>query len=156
MKVIRCISVAAAAFLSPALPAAAQDWVSACSEGSRACSIDGTRMVRYGADGVYNYAVATNAFICSAETFGTVAVRGQKSCWYRQTAREQSLEASVSERDRQLRQLRARAGTMEQELSDLRAALDEAYAELDQFYAMEFRGPPPNRGLRWRERPRRQ
>jgi hypothetical protein len=152
-------ALAAAALVSVATPVLAQEWIMACPEGTSRCTIDGTRLIRYGANGAFTYAVATNIFICSSETFGEPGPRGRKACWYRETGREQSLAAAVEERDRQVRQLRSRTASLEGELTglraesaELRAELDDVYAELDRIYSRELRRAPPARGPRWRDR----
>src|SRR5688500_17854468 len=68
-------------------PAGAQEWKPACSEGE-VCSIDGVRLIRYGAGETFAYGVATNQLICSNETFGDPAVGVGKACWYQETEME--------------------------------------------------------------------
>ena len=141
---------AVAAFVSGVMPALAQEWVMVCAEGSRPCPVDGTRMIQYGANGAFNFAVATNLVVCSNETFGDPAPGVGKACWYRATAREQSLGALVSERDKQILQLREHVASLERDNIDLRADLANVNAELKQISRPRAERRPPPR----RDRPR--
>ena len=130
-------------------PALADEWVMACAEGTRPCVIDGTRMVQFGANGVFFSGVATNRLLCSTETFGDPAPGIPKSCWDKQSAREQSLTALAAEQDAEIDQLTAHADSLEREIRDLQADLKSVTAELAQLQR-EVRPPrrpqpPPDR-----------
>ena len=137
---------ALAACVSGGTPALAQEWVMACAEGSPPCPVDGTRMIQYGANGAFNFAVATNLVVCSNETFGDPAPGVGKACWYKATARELSLGALVAERDQQILQLREHAASLERNNIDLRADLANINAQLQQMNRPRAdRRPPPRR-----------
>jgi hypothetical protein len=139
--------LSALAFAVPvviAAPAFAQEWVMACTEGSRPCAIDGTRLVQFGANGAFYFGVATNRVVCSVETFGDPAPGIPKACWYKQSAREQSLSALVAERDAQVQDLTAQADSLEREVRDLEADLNNVTGQLAQLQR-QMRAPPPER-----------
>lgn len=131
------------------VPALAQEWVMACAEGTRPCTIDGTRIVQFGANGAFYFGVATNRLLCSIETFGDPAPGIPKACWYKQSAFEQSLGALVAEKDEQVRQLTGHADALEREIRDLQADLNSVTGQLAQLQEQmrperpERRPPPP-------------
>ncbi len=62
-------------------PPPPDDWVYCADEGDT-CTFSGTRTVRYGANGSYNYLEATNSIACNNSTFGD-PIRGTvKQCHY--------------------------------------------------------------------------
>lgn len=168
MRMSRVLSILALAVPAyAAAPAMADEWVMACAEGSQPCAIDGTRMVQYGANGRFNYGVATNRLLCSNETFGDPLPGVAKACWYRKTASEQSLEALVAARDsqvaqltsqvaqltRRVTQLTATVDALQRENRDLKAELRKAYAKIDKLQtelkkAQSGRSLPPLDGSR--------
>lgn len=136
------------AFAGPVVIAAsavAQEWVMACAEGSRPCVIDGTRLVQFGANGAFYFGVATNRVVCSVDTFGDPAPGVRKACWYKQSAREQSLSALVTERDAQVQDLQAQADSLEREVRDLEADLNNMTGRLAQLQRQMRPTPPPAR-----------
>ncbi len=56
-------------------------WVYCADEGET-CTFSGTRTVRYGADGLYNYLEATGSISCNNSTFGDPIVGTEKQCHY--------------------------------------------------------------------------
>jgi len=150
MRLYRFLSALAVAVpAASAAPAFAQEWVMACAEGPRPCAIDGTRIVQFGANGAFYFGVATNRLLCTTDTFGDPAPGVPKACWYKQSAREQSLGALVAERDDQVRQLTEHADALEREIRDLQADLNNVTAQLAQLQQQmrparpERRPPPP-------------
>ncbi len=57
------------------------EWVYCADEGET-CTFSGTRTVRYGADGEYNYLEATGSISCNNSTFGDPIVGTEKQCHY--------------------------------------------------------------------------
>jgi hypothetical protein len=66
---------------APTPAPAAANWVQCASENGT-CSFDGSRQVRYGANGVYVYRTATGAINCSNGTFGDPVYGVVKTCAY--------------------------------------------------------------------------
>jgi hypothetical protein len=111
-------------------PASSQVWEQICSEGTT-CPVSGTRPVRYGADGRFNYGVASGSVHCSDRTFGDPTANRSKSCYAYFTADEIATRHQIRNKDERIRAL-------EQEIQATRAELDEANAELEDLYR-EFR-----------------
>lgn len=127
-KLIICLGVCAIALAGAtfSFPAAAQNWTEFCSEGDT-CDVLGTRPVRYGANGKFNYGVASRIVRCDDRTFGDPAPDATKRCSAYYTAEELvNLNAS---RDKD-----ARIRALEQEVQATQAELEEANAELDELY----------------------
>ena len=66
---------------SPAAPAPTTGWTGCADEGG-SCSFDGTRQVRYGANGVYAYRTASGSIGCDNGTFGDPIYGVVKGCSY--------------------------------------------------------------------------
>ena len=64
-----------------AAPATADGWTGCAGEGGN-CSFSGTRQVRYGANDIYSYRIATDAIRCDNNTFGDPVYGVAKSCSY--------------------------------------------------------------------------
>jgi hypothetical protein len=63
-----------------------------CSDENGQCSFSGNRLVRYGANGQYNYKVATNGIGCNNGVFGD-PIRGPvKNCYYTEEVDSSSVE----------------------------------------------------------------
>lgn len=130
MRISRVLSMIVLALPAyAAAPAIADEWVMACAEGSQPCAIDGTRIVQYGAQGKFNYGVATNRLLCSNETFGDPLPGVAKACWYKKTASEQSLEALVASRDSQVAQLTSQVAQLTRRVTQLTANIDALQRE---------------------------
>jgi hypothetical protein len=134
MKFLSCLSGSMLILLTSVTSAGAQEWKRACSE-RETCTIDGTRMIRYGAEGSFSYGVATNQVICSDETFGDPAPRvRRKACWYQETETETRLSALLSEREAEMQTVQRELERVTSENNALRAELNTAYNELDVIY----------------------
>lgn len=128
-------------------PALADDgWVMACAEGPRPCSIDGTRLVQYGANGKFQFGVATNRLLCSNETFGDPIPGVAKACWYKKSALEKSLGVLVADRDNEVRELTADVDALQREIRDLEADLRKSAAQVEKLQA-ELRRANSQRSL---------
>jgi hypothetical protein len=131
---LRSLSGCILILLTSVTAAGAQEWKRACSEGET-CTIDGVRLIRYGAEGFFSYGVATNQVICSDESFGDPAPRARrKACWFQETATETRLAALLSEREAEMQRVQQELEVEENESAALRAELDNAYNELDIIY----------------------
>lgn len=53
-----------------------------CSTEANTCAFTGTRQVRYGAPGAYNYKLLTNKTVCNSAVFGNPAPGVAKKCHY--------------------------------------------------------------------------
>jgi hypothetical protein len=62
-------------------PTSSGEWIYCADEGGT-CTFSGTRTVRYGANGAYNYLEATNSIACNNATFGDPIVGTAKQCHY--------------------------------------------------------------------------
>ena len=116
--------VACLTALSPAFPAAAQEWQPLCNE-AQVCPLSGTRMIRYGSGERFNYGVATRSVYCNNETFGDPAVDAPKHCEIYVTSEDKAGQTAFVQREERIRAL-------EGENQALQAELDDANAEIEQ------------------------
>jgi hypothetical protein len=124
------VGVALLALAVSPSPASSQVWERICQEGTT-CTVSGTRPIRYGADGRFNYGVASGSVQCSNRTFGDPASNQSKNCYAYYTAEEIANRQQTRNKDERIRAL-------EQEVQAVRAELAEANAELEDLYR-EFR-----------------
>ena len=74
------LCLAMAGLLSPAL-SHANDWVFCAAEGA-ACNVSGEAVVRFGAEGRYEYKNVAGPILCSPDVFGDPARGEPKTCAY--------------------------------------------------------------------------
>ena len=79
----------------PAAPASSTGWTSCAGEGA-SCSFDGTRQVRYGANGVYAYRTASGSIACDNGSFGDPVYGVVKDCSYASAAASTPVVATAS------------------------------------------------------------
>ncbi|SDX07038.1 fibronectin type III domain-containing protein [Paenibacillus sp. CF384] len=72
-------NVSAASSSASATTDPAANWT-ACAGENQTCSFTGTKEVRYGANGSFNYGIFTNSVVCSNNQFGDPAPGAYKSC----------------------------------------------------------------------------
>jgi len=60
---------------------AVSTWV-LCANENGTCNFTGTRLVRYGANGSYNYGTFTDSVACTNDVFGDPLYGTAKYCWY--------------------------------------------------------------------------
>jgi hypothetical protein len=79
--VVKSCSYGAETTAAAPVPAPSSDWTMCAAEDST-CSFDGTRQVRYGANGVYTYQTLTGPVSCNNSVFGDPLVGVVKVCSY--------------------------------------------------------------------------
>jgi hypothetical protein len=79
--VVKSCSYATTATTAPAPAPAPSGWTD-CAGENGSCSFDGSRQVRYGANGVYVYKTLTGPVSCSNATFGDPLYGVPKTCAY--------------------------------------------------------------------------
>ena len=72
----------APATTTAAAPAPAGSGWTTCAGEDSTCSFDGTRQVRYGANGVYVYKTVTGPVLCGNANFGDPIYGVVKTCSY--------------------------------------------------------------------------
>lgn len=67
--------------VSTSAPAPTKTWTF-CSKENATCRFSGTKQIRFGVNGAYNYKTFTKSVLCNIKNFGDPAVGLAKSCYY--------------------------------------------------------------------------
>jgi hypothetical protein len=126
MLIYRVATAAGILFIPSVSPALGQSWEQLCLEGA-SCKVHGTRPIRYGAEGRFNYGVATGSVQFEDKTFGDPTPNVSKRCDAYYTLEETATRKSLRSKDDRIRAL-------EQELQAKQAQLDEVNAEVTELH----------------------